>query len=502
MKKKLISMLLCAAMAVSVLAGCGTKEEAPAEDAAVEEEAPAEESDVEETADPLRADEGQTITVAHQQGEYIYEKFYEIGDKFEEMTGITVEWVEIASADWDTWCQAQLAAGTEPDVFWMLTGAKDYFDQGKLADLTAYYEEENVFNGKVWKDCFSEGGLENTLSADGTKNICTAMTYATVNLYYNKDIMEELGLGTEPPTTFSEMFEMMEVCKQDGTYIPMSVMNSVGWNLTWIEKNYLDAMFEGTGVVEALDIIVPNGYLDDSEVLLGLKTGKLSYDDPRFEEYFTLMKDFTQYWNEDYNTIGWEFEALFNESKVLFTFNGGWYPSQVDQNGYTVNYGTAQVPSVDAEYAEYGVEEPLKWAEPTGEAALYVSQKCADEGKLDAAVKFLQFMTDAGTGAQMYIDAVKLGTCIEGVVLPEEMAALNDVEYGTHREANLQKAFKFTTEMNDKYWGMYTEYLDASSTKTAAEFIEDLKAEILPNLDEAIEEYTTYDVLSYVDQVQ
>lgn len=506
MKKKLISMLLCVSMVAGVFAGCGSKEEAADTSADQAVEDTTDDAVVEEeTADPLMEDEGKTITVAHQQGEYIYEKFYEMGDKFKELTGITVEWVEIASADWDTWLQAQFAAGTEPDVIWGFTDpttGKDYFDQGKIVDLTEYYDQENVFNGTTWKDCFSEGGLDNTLSTDGNSNICTAMTYATVNLYYNKDIMEELGLGTEPPTTFTEMFEMMEVCLQDGNYIPMSVMNSMGWNLTWIEKNYLDAMFEGTGVIEALDIIVPNGYLDDSEILLGLKTGKISYDDPRFEEYFTLMKEFTKYWNEDYNTIGWEFEALFNENKVLFTFNGGWYPSQVDQNGYDVNYGTAQVPSVDDEYCEYGVAEALKWAEPTGEAALYISQKCADEGNLSAAVKFLQFMTDANTGAQMYIDAVKLGTCIEGVVLPEEMAALNDVEYGDHKESCLQKSFKFTSEISDKYWGMYTEYLDAASTESAADFIEDLKAELLPSLDEAIEEYTTYDVLSYVDQVQ
>ena len=49
---------------------------------------------------------------------------------------------------------------------------------------------------------------------------------------------------------------------------------------------------------------------------------------------------------------------------------------------------------------------------------------------------------------------------------------------------------------------MFTEYLDASSTQSAADFIEALKDELLPYLDDAIEEYTTYDVLSYVDQVK
>ena len=44
-------------------------------------------------------------------------------------------------------------------------------------------------------------------------------------------------------------------------------------------------------------------------------------------------------------------------------------------------------------------------------------------------------------------------------------------------------------------------YLDPSSTQTAAELIAELKEEVLPLLDEAIED-STVDVMSYVDQVQ
>lgn len=468
--KKIVSLILCIAMLLSCVS--------------------------------FAAAEDVTITVAHNQGEYIYEKFYELGNKFTEMTGVKIQWLEIPSSDWDTWVTAQFAAQTEPDVLWSVPSAKDYFDQGKLVDLTPYYDQPNTFNGKVWKDCFTAGGLDNTLSNDGTHNIATAMTYATVNLYYNKTIMEELGLGTEPPKTYSEMMKMLKVAKDDGRYIPMSVMNSMGWNLTWIEDDFMDALFADTDVVAKLDIIVPNGWLDESEILLGLHTGVISYDDPRFAEYFTLMKDFTQYWNADFNAASWEYEGLFNDNKVLMTFNGGWYPGQVVQNNYQVNYGAAAKPYIDAEYTEHGVTAPFAYAPNSGEAALYISKKCENEGRLDAAIKFLHFMTDADSGAQMYVDAVMLGTCIDGVELPEEMAALQDVTYGTYKPSKMINSFKFNAEVSSLYWGMYTEYLDPASTKTAAEFIEELKDELLPYLEEAIEEYTTYDVLSYADQVK
>ena len=111
-------------------------------------------------------------------------------------------------------------------------------------------------------------------------------------------------------------------------------------------------------------------------------------------------------------------------------------------------------------------------------------------------------MTDSNSGAQMYVDAVMLGTCIDGVVLPEEMIALQDAVYGEYKPSKLINAFKFNAEVGSLYWSMYTEYLDPSSDKTAEAFIEELKEELLPYLEEAIEEYTTYDVLSYADQVK
>ena len=52
------------------------------------------------------------------------------------------------------------------------------------------------------------------------------------------------------------------------------------------------------------------------------------------------------------------------------------------------------------------------------------------------------------------------------------------------------------------YWTAYSAYLDPASTQSAEDFIAQLKEELLPFLDEAIEDYTTYDVLSYVDQVK
>lgn len=120
--KKLIALMLSAITMAGVLGGCGQKDPVESSDVA-SESTPA--SSAAETVDKLREDEGTTITFAHNQGEYIYDTFYKMGDKFKELTGITVEWMEIPSSDWDTWVTAQFAAGTEPDIVWSCDSPKD-----------------------------------------------------------------------------------------------------------------------------------------------------------------------------------------------------------------------------------------------------------------------------------------------------------------------------------------------------------------------------------------
>ena len=505
MMKKLLCILLAVAM-VACLFACGNdpkptdpEETNPSTTAPKGEDTQPSEPD----ADPLRAYEGTTLTFAHCQGEYIWEKFYEIGDAFEEKTGIKIEWLEIPSADWETWVTAQFSAGTEPDVIWMSNSGitKSYYDQGKVINLNNYINEVNPFNGIKWADCFTPGALTNCYSEDGKDLITLGVTYATVNLYANLDIMEELGLGDKVPTTWSEMVSMMKVAKDDGKYVPMSVMNSMGWNLTWIEPDFMDSLFSGTDVVEKLDIITPNGTLDTPELMLGLHTGVIDYEDPRFVEYFKLMKDMTQYYNEDYNTASWEYESLFNDGKALFNFNGGWFPGQVVEKGLTVNYAATQKPVIDKEFSQYGIDTGIAYAQSAGEPMFLVPQKTADEGKEGAAILWMQFLTDYKSGAKMFIDAVMLESCIANIEYPEEMAALADKTYGDARNTNIQGAFKFCDEANGDFWPMYTEYLDPASTMSAEDFCKQLKDELLPYLEDAIDEYEHVDILSYVDQV-
>lgn len=483
MKKKLISMLLCAAMSTMLL-GVGVQAEESAN-----------------TID-LRAYEGTTITLAHGQGEYAYGYFYEFAEKFEELTGIKVEIMEIPSGDYNTWLTAQFAAGTEPDI--LFSGfSPAQFNEGKLADLTKYYEYTNPFNDTVWLDCFEAGTMDDCIAEDGVSYYATGLQKTGTYLYYNKTIMEELGLGTEAPETISEMIEMLKVCKEDGRYVPMSAMNGTQWNFSWMYGEYLPEVFYGSEELAKLDIIIPNGKLDSCEAMLGWKTGVLSATDPRCVEIFDLIKEVTQYCNEDFNATTWEYEALFNEGKAMFNYNGSWFPGQFAVTEYDVNYGVAAFPYYDSSYsAEYGLDEAIGWQSSKAERMFGITKKCEDEGRLEAAVLFDMFMTDYNTGAQMYVDRIMQPSNVIGVTYPAECEGFAAVKAGDAVKNNATTITGFSSEASTTFWEDFNEYLDPSSTETAEEFAARVTEDLEELVDEAIEDYTVYDVLSYVDDVQ
>lgn len=117
MKKKVVSLLLCAAMVSGILAGCGGKEEAPAEQTstATEEAAPAETEEAEgaeETASP----EGGKVYYLNFKPE-VDEKWQEIAAAYTAETGVEVKVVTAASGTYEEVLKSEIAGSDAPTLF-------------------------------------------------------------------------------------------------------------------------------------------------------------------------------------------------------------------------------------------------------------------------------------------------------------------------------------------------------------------------------------------------
>lgn len=216
MKRKIISLLLTGAMAVAMLAGCGSKnvEESSAPEQSVESDTADAESDAsdagtEEQADTALTDEDITITMMYSgtAAENDYETEILPALVKEKFPNITLEVTKLPDENYYTSLKTKLASGECPDIILvqpMYAGQNSVIDlaaAGYLADLSDMKAVELaaagavsfMYDGKVY-------GIPNGVDVLGT--------------YYNKDVFAANNL--EVPTTWEEFLNCCETLKAAG----------------------------------------------------------------------------------------------------------------------------------------------------------------------------------------------------------------------------------------------------------------------------------------------
>jgi multiple sugar transport system substrate-binding protein len=111
--------------------------------------------------------------------------------------------------------QASLASGTGPDVIaFDFNRLPTYAESGYIMDLTDQVKAGGALDPAVWSD-----GLKSVLQYKG-KYYAAPMNFATLMMYYNKDIFAKAGI-TAPPKTWDEWIADIKkttVSGSDSTY--------------------------------------------------------------------------------------------------------------------------------------------------------------------------------------------------------------------------------------------------------------------------------------------
>ena len=248
----------------------------------------------------------------------------------------------------------------------------------------------------------------------------------------------------------------------------------------------------------ALNVINENGIVDENEILLGMKAGVMNFTDPEYVTYFKLVKDLVPYYNVGFNSASWEFESLFNEGQAAMTLNGSWYPNQHMINGDSVNYGVAMIPYVDDAIYSGSRNERVKYMVSPPEGDIVVTQKAADEGRADAAVGFLQFVSNAKGGGKTWVDKTMFLPVIKDVEMPEVMKRLKILSVNADdifREQNAAYGCRGTYCIQ----GNLLKYLE--NDQTAEEFAAQVQELYSQYLDDVIA-MNSVDINSYIDKIK
>ncbi len=221
MKKKVLSMLLCAAMATSMLAACGSNDapaSSEAEKPSQSSEAASSEaasSDVEEEK-PLYPIVDEPITV---KGAIVTTRDVSNGrkcwDMVTEVTGINFEWIAIDEESVGTY----LASGDWDFDFWVTpldsTMIADYgITGGMFANYKDYLDVMPNFKNVITEmyPVTEKAITESNGAIYRLPHVGEGVTATQIRGYFRKDLLEEIG--QEMPKTIDDFYNILKLMKE------------------------------------------------------------------------------------------------------------------------------------------------------------------------------------------------------------------------------------------------------------------------------------------------
>ena len=296
MKKKIVSVLLVAAMAVSMFTGCGSKSDSKKSDSKSGEKT------LEVWVPPL---------------DDATEKNW--GDLLKDWEKENDCKVSLTVIPWDKYEETYTTAlnsGEGPDVGYMYNEMfPTYIDAGAVEDMSSYVTDEDKKEYKY---------LSNGNMMDGQYGwpLVTGVPFV---LYYNEDILN--ALGEKAPETWDDFARICQEATKDtdgdgkvdqyGFACGMNTSDIGAMQI--LNAYYYSALWQNGGQV----------YNDD------LKS--VSFADEAGKEAVTWLKGLTSYMNEDFMSLSWSdaFSNVFGAGKAAFGITRS---SQTDGTTFAETY--------------------------------------------------------------------------------------------------------------------------------------------------------------------
>ena len=300
MKKKVISAIISATLALGLLAGCGSSGSASTAGTA-------------ETSGSQEASSGDKVTIRvfsnlpdRTSGQGLIEQM--LFDQYmSENPNVTIQTEELDDESYKTKFKAYASGSDMPDlinVWGQPSFLNEVIDAGLIAEL----------NPDDYKDYgFIDGALEG-FSKDG-KLYGLARNTDVMAFYYNKKLFEENGV--EVPKTYDDFLKACETFKNAGI-IPVSMDGSDKWPAS-IYINALYQQFDGADATTDVREAVQNGDYSNENWKKALDLFKQTVDAGVFQtgfettDYGTSMNLFTNAQAAMFYMGSWEMSMATNE---------------------------------------------------------------------------------------------------------------------------------------------------------------------------------------------
>lgn len=417
MRKKLVSVLLCAGMIASMAAGCGSNEGGNSK----QEETKSSDSKV--VLNVINYHVGTDYAAEYY--DYLFTEF----QKTEEGKNVEFKFEEIPTTDaYNQKIKLLISSGDLPDI--VFNGGNNIInlavESGKVQDLTSYFEED-----PEWKAQFDESSLEFN-SVDG-KIYGVPVSKEISYIYYNKDLFEQAGLEAPDVAyeTWDDFFKACDTLKEKGI-TPLGMDTA---DLGWLTNLWYSGLIGTAGDIgnEFMNAMYPT-----------------DYNTPEVEKATTdLQKMLAEYTTAD--AVGGKYDTMathFFNSEVAMFPNGPWMIPDIRSEekapaGFYDKVGIMLLP-------EYGMEMVPTPGDMVG---------AKDPEKTEAAVAFLKFETSIENQLKG-LEMAGLQPVSSQVEIPD---SLKDSDPLMAEVLEIQPKAKWTYGQNQAYW--YQNVIDTFSTE-------------------------------------
>lgn len=447
--RKVMAIVLCAAMTMSLLAGCGSAETAAPVDgqavAETETEAPAQEPAAEPAADGGSVQEitfmvwddlevsEDLITKGYKDSVDRFNKDYE---GVYHCTPITTNLEE-----YYTKLNALVASGDTPDVFIVSPGANmnDYATTGIAAPMDAYLAADG------WKDTFtSDAVFAGGTYPDGIMAI--PLNIAAACVFYNTEMFADAG--AEVPKTFDEFLASCQKL-QDKGYTPITISAGTAWCLSMVA-----------------------GYLCDRNglVLNDVKEHKTDWKDPKVINAGLQIQQLSKYFQPtaagDDNDIA---TAAFYNGEAAILIQGSWAIGQINgscEEGFAEKVGVFAFPAVEG-----GNPDANRIIAKSDSLCMSAASDCPE-----GAVALMKYFVDET--AQKYTAEVGGKIPVTNVeydmaVAPPELAYVMDIFKNASSTFGFYNESLYDTEAGSIFDNCFVEIFKGEDPETALDPIQD-----------------------------
>jgi glucose/mannose transport system substrate-binding protein len=305
--------------------------------------------------------------------------------------------------------QTRLAAGNPPDTWQVHPGCElfgQYVEAGYCVPVTDLYQSEG------WDRNVPHGLLEQVSKGGEVYAVLVGVHRGNV-LWYNKKVLEKLGIEIGDTLSFEQFFSAAQKLKAAGL-VPLAMGDAGLWATAELFENTL------------LGVLGPKGWQE----LFG---GEMKFDDPRVKQAARLYGRMLDYQNVNHSALSWDqaVRAVI-QGKAAFTAMGDWTYGELAKAGLQEDQDFGWVNSPGTEGAFLVVADGFalaKGAPHLTEAVAWLEMVGSKEAQeaYNTLKGSIPVRTDADTGkfgayqrrsmASFHRDAL-LASCVHGEAAP------------------------------------------------------------------------------------